>query len=76
MIKYEFMRAHGKGLEGTEKRGGVRIKKEGAKKGDCAAPPFFQKGGCEKKLRRPPSPALEKRYVRPMTVMAFFWIFW
>ena len=32
MIKYEFMRAHGKGSEGSEKKGGVRIKKGGAKK--------------------------------------------
>ena len=32
MIKYEFMRAHGKGSEGSEKRGGVRKKKGGAKK--------------------------------------------
>ena len=32
MIKYEFMRSHGKGSEGSEKRGGVRNKKGGAKK--------------------------------------------
>ena len=30
MVKYEFMRAHGKGSEGNEKRGGA-IKKGGAK---------------------------------------------
>jgi len=29
MIKYEFMRAHGKGSEGSEKKGGMRIKKGG-----------------------------------------------
>ena len=45
MIKYEFMRAHGKGLEGSEKKGGVRIKKRGCeKKGVHAArapPPLY-----------------------------------
>ena len=33
MMKYEFMRAHGKGSEGSEKRGVGANKKEGAKKG-------------------------------------------
>ena len=32
MIKYEFMRAHGKGSEGSEQGGGVRKEKGGAKK--------------------------------------------
>ena len=39
MIKYEFMRAHGKGSEGSEKRGGCE------KKGGAPHPPFFKKGG-------------------------------
>ena len=33
MIKYEFMRAHGKGSEGSEKKGGANIKKGCEKKG-------------------------------------------
>ena len=33
MIKYEFMRAHGKGSEGSEKRGGGAKKKGMRKKG-------------------------------------------
>ena len=40
MIKYEFMRAHGKGSEGSEKKGGGCEKKGGA-----PPPPFFKKGG-------------------------------
>ena len=48
MIKYEFMRAHGKGSEGSEK-GGVRIKKGARKKGGAKkrrvhaaqAPPLY-----------------------------------
>ena len=52
MIKYEFMRAHGKGSEGSEKGGGAK-KKGVRKKGGCAAPPFFQKGGCTQH-RHPP----------------------
>ena len=35
MIKYEFMRAHGKGSEGSEKRGGCENKKGVRKKGGC-----------------------------------------
>ena len=45
MIKYEFMRAHGKGSEGSEKRGGAKIKRGCEKKGGAAHPPFFKKGG-------------------------------
>ena len=46
MIKYEFMRAHGKGSEGSEKRGGGAKKKRGCeKKGGAPYPPFFKKGG-------------------------------
>ena len=44
MIKYEFMRAHGKGSEGSEKRGVGANKKGGAKKGGCtqhAHPPVY-----------------------------------
>ena len=48
------MRAHGKGSEGSEKRGGGGENKKGVrKKGGCAAPPFFQKGGCTQH-RHPP----------------------
>ena len=32
MIKYEFMRAHGKGSEGSEKRGGGAKKERGCEK--------------------------------------------
>ena len=35
MIKYEFMRAHGKGSEGSEKKGGCENKKGVRKKGGC-----------------------------------------
>ena len=46
MIKYEFMRAHGKGSEGSEKRGGgAKIKRGCEKKGGAPHPPFFKKGG-------------------------------
>ena len=45
MIKYEFMRAHGKGSEGSEKRGGVRKKKGGAKKRGVRRTPLFSKRG-------------------------------
>ena len=46
MIKYEFMRAHGKGSEGSEKRGGGAKRKRGCeKKGGAPHPPFFKKGG-------------------------------
>ena len=38
MIKYEFMRAHGKGSEGSEKRVGVR-KKGGAR--STGTPPVY-----------------------------------
>ena len=41
MIKYEFMRAHGMGSEGSEKRGGA------------PHPPFFKKGGA-RSTRTPP----------------------
>ena len=42
MIKYEFMRAHGKGSEGSEKRGGGCEKKVGVrKKGGCTHPPEY-----------------------------------
>ena len=40
MIRYEFMRAQGKGSEGSEKMGGGCEKKGGA-----PHPPFFKKGG-------------------------------
>ena len=42
MIKYELMRAHGKGSEGSEKRGGVRKERGCEKKGGARqhrAPP-------------------------------------
>ena len=46
MIKYEFMRAHGKGSEGSEKRGGgAKIKRGCEKKGGAPHPLFFKKGG-------------------------------
>ena len=46
MIKYEFMRAHGKGSEGSEKREGGAKKERGCeKKGGAPHPPFFKKGG-------------------------------
>ena len=45
MIKYEFMRAHGKGSEGSEKRGGGLRKKGGAKKRGVRRIPFFSKRG-------------------------------
>ena len=46
MIKYEFMRAHGKGSEGSEKRGRGAKKERGCeKKGGAPHPPFFKKGG-------------------------------
>ena len=45
MIKYEFMRAHGKGSEGSEKKGGCEKKKGVRKKGGAPHPPFFKKGG-------------------------------
>ena len=45
MIKYEFMRAHGKGSEGSEKRGGAKIKRGCEKKGGAPHPHFFKKGG-------------------------------
>ena len=38
MIKYEFMRAHGKGSEGSEKRGGCE-KKGGAR--STGTPPVY-----------------------------------
>ena len=45
MIKYEFMRAHGKGSEGSEKRGGgAKIKRGGEKKGGARStgtPPVY-----------------------------------
>ena len=44
MIKYEFMRAHGKGSEGSEKRGGAK-KKWGAKKSGVRRTPLFSKRG-------------------------------
>ena len=39
MIKYEFMRAHGKGSEGSEKRGGGCEKKGGAR--STGTPPVY-----------------------------------
>ena len=40
------MRAHGKGSEGSEKRGGgAKIKRGCEKKGGAPHPPFFKKGG-------------------------------
>ena len=45
MIKYEFMRAHGKGSEGSEKGGGAKIKRGCEKKGGAPHPPFFKMGG-------------------------------
>ena len=45
MIKYEFMRAHGKGSEGSEKRGGAKKERGCEKKGGAPHPPFFKKGG-------------------------------
>ena len=46
MIKCEFMRAHGKGSEGSEKGGGgAKRKRGGEKKGVAPHPPFFKKGG-------------------------------
>ena len=44
MIKYEFMRAHGKGSEGSEKRGGAKIKRGCEKKGGAPHPPFSKRG--------------------------------
>ena len=45
MIKYEFMRAHGKGSEGSEKRGGgAKEKRGGEKKGGARStgtPPVY-----------------------------------
>ena len=44
MIKYEFMRAHGKGSEGSEKRGGAKIKRGCEKKGGARStgtPPVY-----------------------------------
>ena len=44
MIKYEFMRAHGKGSEGSEKRGGAKIKRGCGKKGGARStgtPPVY-----------------------------------
>ena len=45
MIKYEFMRAHGKGSEGSEKRGGCEKRRGVRKKGGAQHPPFFKKEG-------------------------------
>ena len=45
MIKYEFMRANGKGSEGSEKRGGAKKERGCEKKGGAPYPPFFKKGG-------------------------------
>ena len=39
MIKYEFMRAHGKGSEGSERRGGGGEKKGGAR--STGTPPVY-----------------------------------
>ena len=44
MIKYEFMRAHGKGSEGSEKGGGCE-KKMGCEKRGVRRPPLFSKRG-------------------------------
>ena len=44
MIKYEFMRAHGKGSEGSEKGGGAKIKRGCEKKGGARStgtPPVY-----------------------------------
>ena len=44
MIKYEFMRAHGNGSEGSEKGGGGGKKEGGAKKREvhaAQAPPLY-----------------------------------
>ena len=62
MIKYEFMRAHGKGSEGSEKRGGgAKIKRGCEKKGGAPHPPFFKKGGA-RSTGTPPvyAPVLER----------------
>ena len=53
MIKYEFMRAHGKGSEGSEKREVGANKKGGAEKRCAPYPPFFKKGGA-RSTRTPP----------------------
>ena len=45
MIKYEFMRAHGKGSEGSEKGGGVRKKGGAKKRGNVPHPLFSKRGG-------------------------------
>ena len=57
MIRYEFMRAQGKGSEASEKMGGVR------KKGGCAAPPFFQKGGCTQHRHPPVYATVNSKYI-------------
>ena len=45
MIKYEFMGAHGKGSEGSEKRGrGCENKKGVRKKRGAPHPPFLKRG--------------------------------
>ena len=53
MIKYEFMRAHGKGSEGSEKRGGGARKKSGCEK----------KGGA-RSTGTPPEYAYGRDYLR------------
>ena len=45
MIKYEFMRAHGKGSEGSEKGGGGAKRKRGCEKKGGAPHPLFSKRG-------------------------------
>ena len=65
MIKYEFMRAHGKGSEGSEKGGGCENKKGVRKKGGCAAPPFFKKGGA-RSTGTPPVYAPDESVTSPL----------
>ena len=54
MIKYEFMRAHGKGSEGSEKRVRVRKKNGGAKKRGVRRTPLFSKRGVHAAQAPPP----------------------
>ena len=72
MIKYEFMRAHGKGSEGSEKVGGVQNKKGGArKKGSAPHPLFWEKGGA---LTPGTPPVYATVYVNDMSLTGFKYI--
>ena len=63
MIKYEFMRAHGKGSEGSEKRGGAKIKRGCEKKGGAPHPPFFKKGGARSTGTPPVYATVNSKYI-------------